>query len=152
MKISFVPKFVAIATLVGALLGYDNSAEARSTNLTVEICNYTDSIVYGAVGYYDEDEKITEGWYRVRPDRCTTLAEGVDGPIYLYAQTRDGDERWLPREGYATRRFCTSTDVDEDFYSEGSDCDDQDFDGRERWFGRIVDSNNDGVALYNIWD
>jgi uncharacterized membrane protein len=152
MKYSFLPKFVGVAALVGALLGYSDSSHARSYDLTVVICNYTDYNIYGAIGYYDDGQKISEGWYRVRPNRCTTLGEELDGPIYLYAQTRNGDERWVPREGYATRRFCTSYEVDEDYYIRGSDCDTDDYDGRQRWFGRVVDSNDDGVALFNIWE
>jgi uncharacterized membrane protein len=151
MKSAFLPKFVGFSALLGCLIGYGDSAQARTYNLTVQICNYTNSSIWGAIGYYDEDsKKISEGWYRVPADRCTTLGEHLDGPIYLYAQTRDGDERWIPREGYATRRFCTSYDVDEDYYFRGSDCDSEE--GRERWFGRVVDSNNDGYALFNIYE
>ncbi|HLT38261.1 MAG TPA: DUF1036 domain-containing protein, partial [Enhygromyxa sp.] len=114
--------------------------------MTATICNYTDYTIYGAVGYYDGGEKVSEGWYRIRPNRCMTLAEELDGAVYLYAQTEDGDEVWLPREGYATRQFCTSREVREDYYAEGDDCDDMDVEGRARWFGRVVDSNNDGVV------
>ena len=150
MKFSILPKFVGIAALLGILIGHAESADARTYDLTVQICNYTDYVIYGAIGYYEDDTKTSEGWYRVRPNRCTTLAEEVDGPIYLYAQTPDGDERWIPREGYATRRFCTSYEVNEDYYFRGSDCDSEE--GRERWFGRVVDSNNDGYALFNIYE
>ncbi len=61
-----------------------------------KVCNKTDSLVGIAVGYKLENQWITEGWWRIPADICTSVIEGdlTARYFYLHAESDDGNGKW----------------------------------------------------------
>jgi len=81
-----VPRFIKISGLCALLaLGLTARSEAA------EICNETSFIAEVAAGWAVEGGVAIEGWTRVRPGECETVAEEVDltqeQPIFFYAKS-----------------------------------------------------------------
>lgn len=73
----------------------------------VEICNSTrESRLYAAVAYYDPlaHEWMTRGWFAEDQGACQIAIKNVRAPIYVYAETRDGEARWSDET--RGREFC----------------------------------------------
>jgi len=129
----------------------EGDGEARRA-VTAQACNYTGSSVYVALGHYDDlSGWLGSGWWHLSPGFCTDLGFYVSHrqPIYMYAQS-EGGRRFVPREGYPTRRFCIAESVWSDWFTyTREDCQDN-WGVRLQRFGRVVDSDRDGYAVWNI--
>ncbi|MEP0942970.1 MAG: DUF1036 domain-containing protein [Rhizobiaceae bacterium] len=61
-----------------------------------KVCNKSDTLVGVAVGYKLEEEWITEGWWRIPPNICSSIIEGdlTSRYFYLHAESVDADGKW----------------------------------------------------------
>lgn len=84
---------VAAATAVAAVALLAGSGEARAD---FRVCNGTQSLVGGAIGYRTAEGWVTEGWWQIPANSCATLIEGQleSRYYYLYAEDAGGGGRW----------------------------------------------------------
>lgn len=84
---------VAAATAVVAVALLAGSGEARAD---FRVCNGTQSLVGGAIGYRTAEGWVTEGWWQIPANSCATLIEGQleSRYYYLYAEDAGGGGRW----------------------------------------------------------
>ena len=82
---------IAFPLSTGALLSVSASAKAD-----FRICNDTNSLVGAALGYREEGEWVSEGWFQVPGDSCTSLIEGDLNSrfYYVYAEDADRGGQW----------------------------------------------------------
>lgn len=61
-----------------------------------KVCNKSDSLIGVAIGYKQDEEWITEGWWRIPPDICSSIIEGdlTSRYFYLHAESVDADGKW----------------------------------------------------------
>lgn len=93
-EISFsIARFAAFIPLTIAALMLVSTDEARAD---FRICNGTQSLVGGAIGYRTAEGWVTEGWWQIPANSCATLIEGQLGSryYYLYAEDASGGGRW----------------------------------------------------------
>ncbi len=81
-------------TLFALATGYGFAS--GSAHAELKVCNKTESLVGVAVGYQVKKEWITEGWWRIPANVCTTI---IDGDLnsryfYLHAENSDTGGRW----------------------------------------------------------
>ena len=60
------------------------------------VCNGTQNLVGVAIGYRGEEGWITEGWWQIAPNGCSSI---IEGPLssryyYLYAEDSVRGGRW----------------------------------------------------------
>lgn len=80
------------ALAAGALL----LVSANEAKADFRVCNGTQSLVGGAIGYRTAEGWVTEGWWQIPANSCATLIEGQLGSryYYLYAEDAGGGGRW----------------------------------------------------------
>lgn len=142
------------AVLAALLPAASTPAHDGEHGVTAQICNKTDGPVWGAIGYRDDGEWYSEGWFSVGESECRDILPNVLGPIYFIAaantQFVEKHHVWRPDEGYPTRLFCIHRFTGHDFVYVDEDCDDPEpAIGRER-FGRVIDLDGDGIARFNV--
>ncbi|OCW59354.1 hypothetical protein AWJ14_09945 [Hoeflea olei] len=83
----------ALVPLALGALVLAGTAEARAD---FRVCNGTQSLVGGAIGYRTAEGWVTEGWWQIPANSCATLIEGQLGSryYYLYAEDASGGGRW----------------------------------------------------------
>lgn len=62
----------------------------------LRMCNDTKNLVGIALGFRDEEKWITEGWWQLPADSCSTLIEGNlnNRFYYIYAEDADYGGQW----------------------------------------------------------
>ena len=87
-----LPASAAAATLLFAANGLVPSAAQAE----FKVCNKSDSLIGVAIGYKQGEEWITEGWWRIPPDICSSIVEGdlTSRYFYLHAESVDADGKW----------------------------------------------------------
>ena len=120
---------------IGAVALAALMVQAGSAMAGLEFCNNASSKVQIAVGYNDNGDWVSEGWWGLQPDECYTPTP-VRGDLtnryyYYYAHTTNGDGVWAGDEerGYL---FCTN---DEPFTLLDGDCADRGYE--EQSFLRV---------------
>jgi uncharacterized membrane protein len=60
------------------------------------MCNDTKSLVGVALGYRESEQWITEGWWQIPSDTCSSLVEGnlASRFFYIYAEDADHGGQW----------------------------------------------------------
>ena len=60
------------------------------------MCNDTKSLVGVALGYREEEKWITEGWWQIPAETCSSLIEGNLNSrfFYIYAEDADHGGQW----------------------------------------------------------
>lgn len=83
--------FGALAITAICLLVWPQAARAE-----FKVCNKTDALVGVAIGYKMENDWITEGWWRIPPDICTSIIEGdlTSRYFYLHAEESESGGKW----------------------------------------------------------
>lgn len=69
---------------------------AGAAHADFRVCNGTQSLVGGSIGYRTAEGWVTEGWWQIPANSCATL---IEGPLqsryyYLYAEDASGGGRW----------------------------------------------------------
>ena len=87
-----LPASAAVATLLFPANGLVPSAAQAE----FKVCNKSDSLIGVAIGYKQGEEWITEGWWRIPPDICSSIVEGdlTSRYFYLHAESVDADGKW----------------------------------------------------------
>lgn len=77
----------AVAAIILVALGAGSSARAEYS-----LCNKTSYALSAALGFAEEDELLTRGWWRLRPGECKkVLADTINaGRYYVYAEAIPG--------------------------------------------------------------
>lgn len=93
-----LPNGTTVAGVSGGL-----SAEADGAGL--RLCNRTSSRVGVAIGYKQDRDWITEGWWNISPGACETLVAGalVSRFYYIYALDYDLGGVWGGKATMCTR-------------------------------------------------
>jgi uncharacterized membrane protein len=88
-----IVRFAALIPLTAGAMMLASAQEARAD---FRVCNGTQSLVGGAIGYRTEEGWVTEGWWQIPANSCATLIEGQLGSryYYLYAEDAGGGGRW----------------------------------------------------------
>jgi uncharacterized membrane protein len=77
----------------------------------MHFCNRTSDDIYIAVHHNENDEWVTEGWWRARPGDCTTpLGVITTRYVYYYAYSNGGDSTWPNSTDRNWLRKCVSRD------------------------------------------
>ncbi|MEM8749921.1 MAG: DUF1036 domain-containing protein [Pseudomonadota bacterium] len=71
-------------------IGYA-SIFSSAAHADLQVCNKTKSLIGVAVGYRDSNDWITEGWWRVPADVCTSIVEGDLTSRYFYLHAEDAE-------------------------------------------------------------
>lgn len=76
---------------LAALLLANHGAQADFT-----LCNPTSHRIAAAIGYHDEHDWVSEGWWNIEGKACETLLSGnLTGRFYyIYALDYDGGGSW----------------------------------------------------------
>jgi uncharacterized membrane protein len=85
-------KWVALLAMIAGFFVLAPS-EARAD---FRVCNGTQNLVGGSIGYRTGEGWVTEGWWQIPANSCATL---IEGPLqsryyYLYAEDAGGGGRW----------------------------------------------------------
>ena len=90
-RFKYRPVLAATAIAAGCLVLGPQAAHAE-----FKVCNKSGSLVGVAIGYKLENEWITEGWWRIPPDICTSIIEGdlTSRYFYLHAEESESGGRW----------------------------------------------------------
>ena len=82
---------IACATVTCLLVFQPSSARAD-----FRLCNDTTSLVGVALGYRESGKWVTEGWWQIPGETCTSLIEGDLNSrfYYLYAEDADKGGQW----------------------------------------------------------
>ena len=85
-----------ISALVSLTVGVLMVASVSEAKADFRVCNGTQSLVGGAIGYRTAEGWVTEGWWQIPANSCATLIEGQLGSryYYLYAEDAGGGGRW----------------------------------------------------------
>ncbi|MEQ8306253.1 MAG: DUF1036 domain-containing protein [Hoeflea sp.] len=88
-----ISRFFVLPALATAALLLVSANEAKAD---FRVCNGTQSLVGGAIGYRTAEGWVTEGWWQIPANSCATLIEGQLGSryYYLYAEDAGGGGRW----------------------------------------------------------
>jgi len=67
-----------------------------SAHADFRICNDTKSLVGAALGYKDGEKWLSEGWFQVPAETCSSLIEGDLNSrfYYIYAEDADKGGQW----------------------------------------------------------
>jgi len=91
-----IRKFLATSIAVSALSIGASLATSTSAKADFRICNDTKSLVGAALGYKNDEKWISEGWFQVPPETCSSLIEGDLNSrfYYIYAEDADKGGQW----------------------------------------------------------
>ncbi|MEL6735480.1 MAG: DUF1036 domain-containing protein [Pseudomonadota bacterium] len=72
------------------------SASLNAAKADLRVCNDTKSMVGVAIGYKNKDDWVTEGWWRIAAEVCSSVIEGdlASRFFYVHAEKQDGSGRW----------------------------------------------------------
>ena len=73
-------------------LGFAVLAPAAPAKADFRFCNGTASRVGVAIGYKDDDEWVTEGWWNIEPGDCRSVLVGPLASRYYYVHAVDYDQ------------------------------------------------------------
>jgi len=90
-RIILLGLFVSLGIIVPALFGTSSAARAE-----FRICNDTTNLVGAALGYRENNEWVSEGWFQIQGESCATLVEGDLNTrfYYVYAEESDRGGQW----------------------------------------------------------
>lgn len=79
-----------------AMLAITVAADYSPAHADLRVCNKTESLMGVAVGYRDKEGWITEGWWRIPANICTSVIEGdlSSRYFYLHAENADTGGKW----------------------------------------------------------
>lgn len=100
-------RFFSIIAIAAAMWGLaTHSAEAAGKS--VKVCNYTNGIIFVAIGWLDYGFPSASGYMTVPSAGCKTAAIAkADSylPVYAYAQDAEGNA-YRPKSEYGGLYFC----------------------------------------------
>ncbi|MEO0327395.1 MAG: DUF1036 domain-containing protein [Pseudomonadota bacterium] len=79
---------LVLITSIASLLPIGGVLPAKAD---FRICNDTKSLVGAALGYREEGTWISEGWFQVPSESCSSLIEGDLSSQYYYIYAEDAD-------------------------------------------------------------
>lgn len=97
---TWVPSMSALLLAVAA-----TTFTAQPARAELRLCNKTESQVGVAIGYREDTEWVTEGWWNLPANSCETLVTGalVSRYYYIYAVDYDQFGEWGGRAFMCTR-------------------------------------------------
>jgi len=71
-------------------------AWSTSAHADLRVCNDTKSMVGVAIGYKNKKGWVTEGWWRIPAEVCSSVIEGdlASRYFYIHAENEKGSGRW----------------------------------------------------------
>lgn len=82
---------ITFFVLIGSVFVGERSAKAD-----FRICNDTKSLVGAALGYREDGKWISEGWFQLPAETCSSLIEGELNSrfYYIYAEDAENGGQW----------------------------------------------------------
>lgn len=78
-------------TAIAAILVALPLLAAAPAHADFRVCNDTGSLVGVALGYSEEGDWVTEGWWQIPGETCASLLEGTLNSRYYYIYAEDAD-------------------------------------------------------------
>jgi uncharacterized membrane protein len=72
------------------------------------ICNKTNMTVYAAVGYSDDGQWTSEGWWELAPGECATMLSRKLSKKFYYYYAESSDQEWFWESEGNDNLFCAS--------------------------------------------
>ena len=96
MLIATFKKLLATSITLSAILTGTTLIAPTLAHADFRICNDTKSLVGAALGYKEEEKWLSEGWFQVPPETCSSLIEGDLNSrfYYIYAEDADKGGQW----------------------------------------------------------
>lgn len=93
---NFCKRFFLSGVIMSSLMTTFTLSNTRSAHADFRICNDTKSLVGAALGYRDAGKWISEGWFQVPAETCSSLIEGELSSrfYYIYAEDADSGGQW----------------------------------------------------------
>lgn len=98
----FVSRLSLWSAAFAVLVAFAAPAQAK-----LEICNKTPAPFTVAIAFETDADVVSQGWWTVDPDKCTTVVDGDLSRQYYYHYIRS---RALNVEWAGTFNFCTTED------------------------------------------
>lgn len=91
-----VKKVVLLTFVAIAFLPLSGTIFLSSAFADFRLCNDTKSLVGAALGYREEGKWISEGWFQVEAESCSSLIEGDLNSrfYYIYAEDSENGGQW----------------------------------------------------------
>lgn len=121
------------------------AAELGSGKVELHICNRSqEQKVYAAIAAYDPalQRLVARGWFPQLAGKCQAVMRGLVPPIYVFAESSDGQRQWRDERGAA---FCIRGDAA--FVTSPSRCA-----GQSRRFRRLELRPGQSVQTWSIED
>jgi len=92
----FLKKILVSTILLSGLSSASLVMSSNSAQADFRICNDTQSLVGAALGYREQGEWISEGWFQIPAETCSSLIEGELSSrfYYIYAEDADNGGQW----------------------------------------------------------
>lgn len=89
-------KLLAMALIVTSASIGNSFIAPTSAKADFRICNDTKSLIGAALGYKLEEKWLSEGWFQVPAETCSSLVEGDLNSrfYYIYAEDADKGGQW----------------------------------------------------------
>jgi uncharacterized membrane protein len=94
--ISFIRLLLSTPLLVFTLASGLSFIQPGSAQADFRICNDTESLVGVSLGYREKGIWISEGWFQIKGESCSSLIEGDLSSrfYYIYAEDSDRGGQW----------------------------------------------------------
>lgn len=89
-------KLLATGIALSAISFSGTMMSTLSAHADFRICNDTKSLVGAALGYKEDEKWLSEGWFQIPAETCSSLIEGdLDSRFYyIYAEDADKGGQW----------------------------------------------------------
>lgn len=118
-------------------------AKFHSAKLELHICNRSkQDKVYAAIAAYDPalQRLVARGWFPQMAGECRAVMRDLVPPIYVYAETQDGQRQWRDQNG---AEFCIRSDTA--FVTSPSTCA-----GQSRFFRKLELIPSQPIQIWSI--
>lgn len=96
MLITALKKLLATSIALTAISTVSMFITPSIAQADFRICNDTKSLVGAALGYKEDEKWLSEGWFQIPPETCSSLIEGDLNSrfYYIYAEDADKGGQW----------------------------------------------------------
>lgn len=96
MFTALLKKLLSLSLLLTTISAGGVVFVTQSAYADFRICNDTKSLVGAALGYKEDEKWVSEGWFQVQPETCSSLVEGDLNSrfYYIYAEDADKGGQW----------------------------------------------------------
>ncbi len=96
MLIAPLTKLLSTTIILTCIASGSTLLTSSFAHADFRICNNTKSLVGAALGYKEQEKWLSEGWFQVPAETCSSLIEGDLNSrfYYIYAEDADKGGQW----------------------------------------------------------